>query len=106
MVTSRNLLDDVFICPEESNFYSYCLENLVLERCHKSEIILEFGSGDGTPVINALMRRKFNGLICSYELNSNAWKMAKYYIKERGLNNYTVHNASFFEAPKPIAQYL
>lgn len=107
MVTSRNPLNDVFVCPEESNFYSYCLESLILEKCKSSEIILEFGSGDGTPIINALLRTNFNGLICGYELNSTACKMAKYHIKERSLNNnYTVHNTSFFDSPKPIAQYL
>ncbi|HCF26214.1 MAG TPA: SAM-dependent methyltransferase, partial [Cyanobacteria bacterium UBA11049] len=29
MLTSSQPLKEVFFCPEESNFYSYCLETLV-----------------------------------------------------------------------------
>ncbi|MEC4816638.1 MAG: SAM-dependent methyltransferase, partial [Scytonema sp. PMC 1069.18] len=56
-------MKDIFSCPEESSFYSNCLENLVLRNCKKSECVVEFGSGDGSPVINSLLKNKFSGVI-------------------------------------------
>src|SRR5689334_4848300 len=53
---------ELFICPEESNFYSQSLDAMVLSDCVTDEAVIEFGSGDGLPVINSLLRTEFNGL--------------------------------------------
>jgi hypothetical protein len=53
---------DVFVCDEESTFYSACLQELVFETEHCNTVI-EFGSGDGSPVLNALARSDFGGVI-------------------------------------------
>ncbi len=90
--------DDVFFCPEESQFYSHCLERLVFNRSKSSDIIVEFGCGDGSPVINALLRTRFDGTIHGYELNPSACEIAHSRIDRYQLNSkYTVHNQSFFD---------
>ncbi len=100
-------MKDIFFCPEESKFYSHCLETLVLNQCEHSESIIEFGSGDGSPVINSLLRTTFNGLIHGFELNTSAWKAANLVIEEYNLcDQYVIHNQSFFDASKPEAGYL
>ncbi|MBE9004893.1 SAM-dependent methyltransferase [Fortiea sp. LEGE XX443] len=100
-------MKEIFFCPEESNFYSNCLENFVLRDCQTPEFIVEFGSGDGSPVINSLLRNKFEGLIQGYELNTAAWKTANSTIDEYNLTNkYIIHNSSLFDFDKPQANYL
>lgn len=107
MLTSSNPLKDIFFCPEESDFYSHCLETLVLNHCGSSEVVIEFGSGDGSPVINSLVRATFDGLIHGFELNSSAFKAANSKIKEHKISNkYVIHNTSFFESSRPDADYL
>lgn len=107
MLISSKLLKDVFYCPEESNFYSHCIETLVLNQCVSSETMVEFGSGDGTPIINLLMRTRFNGIIHGFELNSSAYKIAQANLEEYELgNNYIISNSSFFESSIPKAKYL
>lgn len=56
---------DVFVCDEESSFYSACLEDLVFGADQHSdfESVIEFGSGDGWPVLNALGRTDFGGVV-------------------------------------------
>lgn len=99
--------DEVFFCPEESYFYSYCLERFVLSACSSQDQVIEFGCGDGTPVIQSLTRNFFPGLIHGYELNPSACLVANSRIeKYRLTNRYHVHNESFFDAAKPKAQYL
>jgi 16S rRNA A1518/A1519 N6-dimethyltransferase RsmA/KsgA/DIM1 with predicted DNA glycosylase/AP lyase activity len=95
--------EKLFFCPEESNFYSYCLEKFVLNQCENRDIIVEFGSGNGIPVINALLRttHKFDGVIYGFELNPVACRIANTTIKEYQLDTrYVIYNASFFEVPK------
>ncbi|MBD2441245.1 SAM-dependent methyltransferase [Nostoc sp. FACHB-110] len=100
-------MKDIFFCPEESHFYSNCLENFVLRDCQNLESIVEFGSGDGSPVIHSLLRNKFEGLIQGYELNTSAWKAANSTIDEYHLNHkYVIHNYSLFDADRPEATYL
>ncbi len=100
-------MKDVFFCPEESKFYSHCLETLVLSQCNNSESIVEFGSGDGSPVINSLLRTRFNGLIHGFELNSLACKVANSTVEDYNLcDKYIIHNQSFFESSRPDAEYL
>jgi methylase of polypeptide subunit release factors len=107
MLTSSQPLKDVFFCPEESNFYSHCLETLVLKNCFNSETILELGSGDGSPVIKSLLRTDFDGVIHGFELNQSACEVAQAKIKEHKLNHqYIIHNSCLFDAGKPEASYL
>lgn len=98
--------NQVFFCPEESHFYSHCLERLVLSRCDSSNLIVEFGCGDGSPVINSLLRSQFDGTIYGYELNAAACNVARSRIEQCNLRNtYIIHNQSFFDAEQK-ADYL
>lgn len=107
MLTSSQPLKDVFFCPEESNFYSHCLETLVLKNCFNSESIVEFGSGDGSPVIKSLLRTEFEGTIHGFELNNLACQVANSKIKEYKLSGkYIIHNRCLFDSAKPDATYL
>lgn len=99
--------NEVFFCPEESYFYSHCLEKFVLSACLDSEIVIEFGSGDGSPIIHSLTRNSFVGKIHGYELNRSAYQVAKSRIDQYKLKDqYLVHNESFFDADKPEATAL
>lgn len=98
--------DEVFFCPEESQFYSQCLEKMVLNNCTPFDSIIEFGSGDGSPVINCLTKNKFYGTIQGYELNEVACKIAQTRIEQYRLKNkYIIHNECFFKDPSG-ASYL
>jgi hypothetical protein len=45
----------VFECADESGFYSQCLQDhLLSSEASDNAIVLEFGAGDGTPVLQAL----------------------------------------------------
>lgn len=108
MLTSSQPLKEVFFCPEESNFYSYCLESLVLHHCLNAETVLEFGSGDGSPVIKSLLKAEdFNGTIHGFELNRLAYQAANTRIKEHRLaDKYKIYNRCLFESVRPYADYL
>lgn len=107
MITSSKSLKDIFFCPEESKFYSHCLETLVLNKCVNSESIIELGSGDGSPVINSLLRTNFNGIVHGFEMNPLSCEAAEAKIEEYGLSDkYIIHNKSFFDSSKPQADYL
>jgi methylase of polypeptide subunit release factors len=100
-------MKDIFFCPEESNFYSNCLENFILRNSDDADSIVEFGSGDGSPVINSLLRNKFDGFIQGFELNTSAWKAANLTIDEYNLTDkYVVNNSCLFESATPEAKYL
>lgn len=107
MLISSELLKDIFFCPEESNFYSYCLETLVLNNCVGSESIVEFGSGDGSPIIKSLLRTRFNGIVHGFEINPLASEAARAKIEKYELSHrYIIHNRSLFDYSKPQAKYL
>lgn len=107
MLTSSQPLKDVFFCPEESNFYSHCLETLVLKNCFNSDSIVEFGSGDGSPVIKSLLRTEFDGTIHGFELNGLACEVANSKVKEYKLTDkYIIYNRCLFDSAKPDATYL
>lgn len=89
---------EIFFCPEESLFYSQCLERMVLNNCDDSTSIIEFGAGDGSPVINSLLKSQFKGVINGYELNSKACEVARFRIERYKLSQkYVIHNSCFFE---------
>jgi hypothetical protein len=88
--------DSVFFCPEESRFYAQCLKSLVFTRDWAPKSIVEFGSGDGSPVMEALYETHFAGHIEGFELDPVACDIAKANIKASQLENrYTVTNACF-----------
>ncbi|PSB23203.1 SAM-dependent methyltransferase [filamentous cyanobacterium CCP1] len=100
--------NQVFFCPEESHFYSQCLEKLVLKNCADDELVIEFGAGDGSPVINALLKTQFKGLIHGYELNPVACEVARSKIRQYQLSRkYVIHNTCFFKGLESLpANYL
>jgi methylase of polypeptide subunit release factors len=107
MLTSPQPLKNIFFCPEESNFYSHCIETLVLNNCSNSESIIEFGSGDGSPVIQSLLRTNFNGIVHGFELNNLACQAANSTVEAYELSDkYKIVNSCFFDATKPHAKYL
>jgi hypothetical protein len=99
---------EVFFCPEESHFYSQCLEKMVFNRCTDSERVIEFGSGDGSPVIHGLLRTQFRGIVHGYELNPKACQVARSRIQQYQLTSqYVIHNGCFFEGwQRSPADYL
>lgn len=89
---------EVFFCPEESQFYSQCLEKMLLNRYTEPTTVVEFGAGDGSPVINCLLKTSFDGMIHGYELSAAACEVARSRIKQYQLNHkYRIHNQCFFE---------
>jgi len=89
--------NNVFYCPEESQFYSYCLELLLMIH-FSPDIVIEFGSGDGTAVIAAMLRTRFAGIIQGYEINPKACAAANRHICQYGLDNrYMILNSCFFK---------
>ena len=77
LVHCRPLAADIFVCDEESHFYSQCLQKLLVKNSSSSQTVVEFGSGDGTPVIACLMQSQFTGTIHGFELNKRAAGLAK-----------------------------
>lgn len=99
--------NEVFSCPEESHFYSHCLERLVFQDCAESDFVVEFGCGDGSPVINALGRSSFKSVIYGYELNPAAYEVARSRVQQCKLDDrYKIQNQSFFDSQRPKARYL
>ncbi|WP_069789486.1 methyltransferase [Cyanobacterium sp. IPPAS B-1200] len=98
---SDSVSQEIFFCPEESLFYAQCLEKMVLNVEQDFTSVIEFGAGDGTPVINCLLKKEFNGFINGYELNSEACEVARFRIERHNLNRkYVVHNTCFFKNRK------
>lgn len=91
---------EIFHCPEESRFYAFCLEMLLLDASPSPppKLIVEFGSGNGEPVINAIIRTGFEGFIHGFEINRQACEMANLAAEDRRVNDrYVVSNSCFFK---------
>ncbi|MBF1999525.1 MAG: methyltransferase [Synechococcales cyanobacterium M58_A2018_015] len=98
---------DVFFCPEESHFYAQCIEKMVVSQCQPSDVVIEFGAGDGSPVIHCLLKSRFDAMIHGYELNAAACELAQSRIQHYGLQHqYAVHNQCFFSHFPATANYL
>jgi hypothetical protein len=99
---------EVFVCPEESAFYAQCLHLLLAGHCRTAPVIHEFGSGDGMPMIEAVLRSCFKGVIHGYEINGASWNHANSQIRHHQMEQrYIVHHISFFNAgEKPCAGTL
>lgn len=99
--------NEVFFCPEESQFYSQCLEKMVLNACTSDERVIEFGTGDGSPVISALLKTRFTGMIHGYELSPSAAEMARTRVQQYQLEpQYVIHNRCFFEGLQATAAQI
>ena len=72
----RHTRNDIFVCDEESQFYSQCLEKLLVKNSSSNQTVIEFGSGDGSPVIGCLIQSQFSGVIHGFELNRKAATLA------------------------------
>lgn len=89
---------NAFNSPEESIYYSHCLRYLVFDRLKETANIIEFGSGDGSPVVTALQASNFHGSITGFEINPTASERAIKLISVSSLKgHYTVNTGSFFE---------
>ena len=84
----------IFVCDEESHFYSQVLEKLLLRNCRDNKTtIIEFGAGDGTPVINALLRGASAGCnfgestVHGFELNPKAAAVATRNATDMGVQH-------------------
>lgn len=94
----------LFICHEESNFYATCLQSLVL-RDTSVRTVIEFGSGNGVPVLQALQGVSFRGRITGFEINRTAAEAAAVNIRKAGvMDQYQVRNTCFFKAA-PITDH-
>ncbi|PNW84578.1 hypothetical protein CHLRE_03g149750v5 [Chlamydomonas reinhardtii] len=59
--------------------------------------VVEFGTGDGTPVVNALMKTKFEGVVHGFELNPTSAALAREHAAAFGLQDrYQVHTGCFY----------
>ena len=92
MPACRHTPLQIFVCDEESHFYSQVLEKLLLRNCRDTRAtIIEFGAGDGTPVINALLRGASAGCnfgdstVHGYELNPRAAAVASRNAAQMGV---------------------
>lgn len=100
-------LTKIFYFPDESSFYSYCVEILLFKHDASSETVIEFGSGDGLPVIEAMQRSNFHGVVEGYEINEIAYHKATSNITQHRLSNqYVVHHLPFEEAQISKRVYL
>lgn len=97
-----------FSCLEETNWYSISLEDIVLNSCSPNDILVEFGMGDATPVIQAIKKSSFNGVIYGYEINEKVFEEAVENINSSGLScHYKPILKSFFEETnKPESNIL
>ena len=95
--TSAKAENEIFVCHEESEFYSLCIERMVFEGL-SSKALIEFGSGDGTPVLDALGRSAYSGKIVGYEINDAAAEIATTNIALAGEERYRVVNRCFYTA--------
>lgn len=97
---------DVFLCEEESLFFGHCIRSLVLQDCRDGDSIVEFGSGNGSPVVFALQGSSYDGCIRGYEITEPAYLEARQLIaREKMQDRYDVRLGSFFDA-LPAATHL
>lgn len=95
-------MEQIFYCPEESRFYACCLKFLVMESFLNADLI-EFGAGDGLPVIEAIAKTGFRGTVQGYEINSDAFEKAVQNIRAHGLEHrYSLVRSNLFDHSERI----
>jgi methylase of polypeptide subunit release factors len=97
--------EQVFFCPEESQFYSQCLEKMVFNQCQIYQQVIEFGTGDGSPVISALLKTGFAGTVQGYELNPTACQVAQNRAEQYGIaERYQFITSASLKDMSPLVQ--
>ncbi|MFP4427900.1 MAG: hypothetical protein ACLFPB_01150 [Desulfovermiculus sp.] len=92
-----------FVCPEESAFYALCLQHLVFAPQEHTSFV-EFGSGDGKPVIAAIKKSSFAGKVTGWEISVPSAARAKHNIEIAGLGSqYTIQKSCFFASAREYA---
>ena len=88
----------VFDSREESTFYGSCIRRFLFTKPKIDSQIVECGSGDALPIIDAIQGTDFNGMVTSYEINQSAADLATEHIAKSGLNDsYQVINENFLK---------
>ena len=98
-----------FVCPEESSCYSGMLEQMVFGplRGATGSRIVEFGAGNGAPVVSAILNSDFPGVVDGFEINLAAVSEARALIERQNVaRQYVIHDVSFFDALPVAADYL
>ena len=77
-----------------------------MQNSSSNQTVVEFGSGDGTPVITCLMQSHFSGVIHGFELNPKAAALAESRAEETGVSRqYKVRLRHYRHAVSTIADY-
>ena len=72
-------------------------------REEQPSTLVEFGAGDGSPVISTLLKAPFTGTIHAFELNPRAAQVAHSRAQQFSLGDkYKVHNGCFFKGQKTV----
>jgi methylase of polypeptide subunit release factors len=72
-------------------------------REEQPSTLVEFGAGDGSPVISTLLKAPFTGTIHAFELNPRAAQVAHSRAEQFSLaKKYKVHNGCFFKGQKTV----
>ncbi|CAL5227023.1 g9917 [Coccomyxa viridis] len=76
-----------------------CVSKMALKECRDDEQVIEFGTGDGSPVIHALESwGRYGGVIHGFEINPSAAAAARNNAAAHGVtNSYKVQNSCFFK---------
>jgi hypothetical protein len=69
-----------------------------------SKAVIEFGAGDGAPIIKALRQSSYSGKIVGYEINATAAQRAKTHINGAAEDRYRVVNRCFFTACRVVGK--
>jgi hypothetical protein len=64
------------------------------------ETVVEFGAGDGAPVISALLKTPYDGACTAFELNASAAQVARSRAQQFGLGSRC--GCAAREAPRPL----
>jgi hypothetical protein len=94
--------ESVFLCDEETKFYGDCVQAMVFDRkisSDRGKPVLEFGAGDGTAIIRAMLHSQASPPpVLGFEISPSAAALAQQNVSNYGLEGkYKVHNSCFFE---------
>jgi hypothetical protein len=88
-----------FYDPEESSFYSWCVEWLLTcpdLRPYTADGVAELGAGSGLPLIEAVGRAEATARVRAFEHDPQAFRTARRLVDLKGPANYTVEFGDFF----------
>lgn len=74
-----------------------------MKNSSSNQTVIEFGSGDGSPVISCLMQSQFSGVIHGFELNTKAADLARSTANERHVSGrYKVSVCSVYHVLRVV----